>query len=419
MKAGETKIVAGLEVGSSKVLIVIGQIFPDGIINIIGTGETEAKGVDKGKVIDLNALVESIRIAVRKAEDMADCEIRNVLLAVSGQSIQCQNESGMCIVGSAEITEYHIEEALYTAKSIKLNDDIQLLHAIPQDYVIDGRADVKNPKGLSAGRLSAHVHLITCNSDEVKNLIKAVEQTGLMVEQLVFSGLASSYAVVTEEEKELGVCLVDFGAGTMEISLYTDSYLRYSMVIPYGGNLITHDIARGLSISKQDSELIKLKYGTVLETDVLKNETISIPSLGGREDRIIDKGLLAQIIEARYVELFQHLNTKINEMQNDLRAKKINSDIGAGLILTGGAAEINGVIECAQQELDMSVRIGAPKNIEGLTDYVDSPTTSTAVGLLHYYHFQKDLFTSDARKKKSNFLLRGMKKIWGFINNEL
>lgn len=417
MKIGETEIVAGLEIGSSKILIVIGQIFPDGVINIIGKGEAPSAGVSKGVVTDLNALSQSIQIARQKAEDMADYTIENVLLAVSGESIECRNESGMCTVGSFEITESHIEEAIYTAKSIKLNDDTRLLHVIPQDYIIDGRADVNDPKGLSASRLGAHVHLITCNSDMIKNLVKSLDKIELTPKHLIFSGLASSYSVITDEEKELGVCIVDFGAGTMEISLYTGSYLRYSMVIPYGGSLITHDISFGLSTSKQDAEAIKIKYGSVLESNRTNYEIIEVPGLGGREDKMIDNSTLTDIIQARYVELFQHLKTKITEMQQELLANNVKYDIGAGIILTGGAATVKGIIECAKKELKYDVRVGYPTKVEGLTDYVSLPSCSTAVGLLHYY--QKERLSASLNNKKSPFLVSGFKKIFSFIKKEL
>lgn len=417
MKTGETEIVAGLEIGSSKILMVIGQIFPDGVINIIGKGEASSAGVNKGIVTDLNALSQSIQIARQKAEDMADYTVNTVLLAISGESIECRNESGMCTVGSFEITEAHIEEAIHTAKSIKLNDDMRLLHVIPQDYVIDGRADVNDPKGLSASRLGAHVHLITCNSDMVKNLVKSLEKINLSVKDLIFSGLASSYAVVTDEEKELGVCVVDFGAGAMEISLYTSSYLRYSMVIPYGGSLITHDISCGLSTSKQDAETLKLKYGSVSESDCTNYEMIEVPGLGGREDKSVNNSVLTEIIMARYVELFRYLKTKITAMQKELYTNNINYELGAGIILTGGAAEIKGVVDCAKQELKFDVRVGYPKNVAGLTDYVSFPSCSTAVGLLHYY--QKELLNGSSNHKKANLFMSGFKKIFKFVNKEL
>lgn len=417
MKKGDTEIIAGMEIGSAKVMVVIGQIFPDGVINIIGKGEAVSHGVDKGVVTDLNALSESIKSAVRIAEDMADCELKSVLLSISGAHIECRNESGMCIVGSTEITEYHIDEAIQTAKSLKLTDNKQLLHAIAQDYVIDGRADVKNPKGLSAGRLSAHVHLVTCDVDMIKNMSKAVEKSGLAVDQFVFSGLASSYAVVTEDEKELGVCLVDFGAGTMDVSIYTNGYLRYSMALPYGGNLITNDIARGLSTSKQDAELLKIKFGAALKTTDLSDEVIEIHGLGGRADRSIDKNTLVEIIEARYAELFQFLKMKIAQVQSELKAQKMDCDINAGIILTGGAAQIQNAMVCARKELGMDVRIGAPQNIEGLTDCVCAPVCSTSVGLLHYY--QKEMFNSCNVTKKDHFIISGFKKLMNFVRKEL
>lgn len=416
MKAVDKKLVVGLEVGSSKVLALVGEVLPDQMVNIIGRGQSVSKGVDKGAVNDLESVVSAIELAISQAEIMSDCEIASVYLALSGQHIKCQNETGMISLNNAEVTDDDVENVIHTAKSIKIPNENRLLHAIPQDFIIDEQEGIRNPVGLSAMRLKANVSLITCHNDMAKNIIKAVEKCDLKVEEVIFSGLASSYAVATDDEKDLGVCVIDMGAGTMDITIYTDGYLRHSLVIPYAGNVVTSDIAYAFGTPFSDAEQIKIKYGCASSELVGKDEVIEVPSVGGRPTRSVQRKILADIIEPRYVELFTFVRSKLNEFQNDLKAKNIKHQLAAGVILTGGAAQIKGVTKCAEQVFRSQVRIGEPIDITGLSDYAQKPYCSTAVGLLHYV--KSNVIVNEKYSPKVSSLGQLFGKIGSWIKKE-
>ena len=233
IKATDRKLVVGLEIGTAKVAALVGEVLPDGMVNIIGVGSCPSRGMDKGGVNDLESVVKCVQRAIDQAELMADCQISSVYLALSGKHISCQNEIGMVPISEEEVTQEDVENVVHTAKSVRVRDEHRVLHVIPQEYAIDYQEGIKNPVGLSGVRMQAKVHLITCHNDMAKNIVKAVERCGLKVDQLIFAGLASSYSVLTEDERELGVCVVDIGGGTMDIAVYTGGALRHTKVIPY------------------------------------------------------------------------------------------------------------------------------------------------------------------------------------------
>lgn len=418
----EKKLVVGLEVGSSKVLALVGEVLPEHDVNIIGRGQAVSKGVNKGAVNDLESVVKAIQLAISQAEEMADCEISSVHLALSGQHIKCQNEIGQMTIGNEEVNLQDIEEVIYNAKSIKIPNEHRLLHAIPQDFIIDEQEGIRNPVGLSAVRLKANVHLITCHNDMAKNIIKAVEKCNIKVDEMVFSGLASSYAVATEDEKDLGVCVIDMGADTMDITVYTDGYLRSSLVIPYSGNNVTRDIAYAFRTPFSDAEQIKIKYGSAFSESFDNNDVIEVPSVGGRPTRSVQRKVLSDIIEPRYVELFTLVRKELISLQKDLKAKNIKHQLAAGVILTGGAAQIKSGIQCAEKVFKTQVRIGYPIDVIGLTDYVDKSDCSTAVGLLHYA--KRNLANEELYgygRLKKNFVKNASEKInkWvGWVKKE-
>ncbi len=384
MKATEKKLVVGLEVGTSKVLTLVGEVLPDGIVNIIGVGHCPSKGVDKGGVNDLESVVKSIQRAVDQAELMADCQISSVYLALSGKHIRCQNEIGMVPIAEGEVSSDDVENVVHTAKSVRILDEHRILHVIAQEYSIDLQEGIKNPIGLSGVRIKSKVHLITCHNDMAKNIVKAVERCGLKVDQLIFSGLASSDAVLTDDEKELGACVIDMGSGTMDITVYTGGALRHSVVIPYAGNVVTSDIAYAFGTPPMDAENIKIKYGCAVGSLVGKDEVIDVPSVGGRPSRTLQRQTLADVIEPRYIELLSLVQKELTVLQENLKQQNVKHQLAAGIVLTGGAAQIKGLVECAEKVFQNQVRIGYPLNISGLTDYVQKPYCSTAVGLLHY-----------------------------------
>ncbi len=384
MRATDRKLVVGLEIGTSKVSVLVGEVLPDGMVNIIGAGSCASRGMDKGGVNDLEAVVKCVQRAVDQAELMADCQISSAYLALSGKHISCQNEIGMVPISEEDVTQEDVDNVVHTAKSVRMRDEHRVLHVIPQEYAIDYQEGIKNPIGLSGVRMQAKVHLITCHNDMAKNIVKAVERCGLKVDQLIFAGVAASYAVLTEDERELGVCVVDMGGGTMDIVVYTAGALRHSKVIPYAGNVVTSDIAYAFGTPPTDAETIKVKYGCALGAMVSKDENVEVPSVGGRPPRSLQRQTLAEVIEPRYIELLNLINDEILQLQEQLRQQGIKYHLAAGVVLTGGAAQIDGLVECAERVFHAQVRIGQPSNITGLTDYVQEPYYSTPVGLLHY-----------------------------------
>lgn len=384
IKATARKLVVGLDIGTTKVATLVGEVLPDSIVNIIGVGSCPSRGMYKGGVNDLELVVKCVQRTIDQAELMADCQISSVYLALSGKHISCQNEIGIVPISEEDVTQEDIENVVHTAKSVRIRDEYRILHVIPQDYAIDYQEGIKNPIGLSGVRMQAKVHLITCHNDMAKNIVKAVERCRLKVDQLIFAGLASSYAVLTEDERELGVCVVDIGGGTMDMAIYTAGALRYSKVIPYAGNVVTSDIAYAFGTPPIDAEAIKIRHGCALGSVVSKDENIEVPSVGGRPPRSLQRQTLAEVIEPRYTELLNLVNDEILQIQEQLRAQGVKHHLAAGILLTGGAAQIDGLAACAQRVFHSQVRIGQPLNISGLTDYAQVPYYSTAVGLLHY-----------------------------------
>lgn len=400
-KTADRNLIVGLDIGTTKVAVLVGEVLPDGEINIIGLGTHSARGMDKGGVNDLESVVKSLQRAVDEAEMMADCHISSVFLGVSGRHIECRNEKGMVPISDEEVSQEDVDNVIHTAKSVRLPEEHRVLHVLPQEYSIDYQEGIKNPIGLSGVRMGAKVHLITCHNDMVKNIEKCVERVGLRVDQLIFSALASSYAVLTDDEKELGVCVVDMGGGTMDIAMFTGGALRYSKVIPYAGNTVTSDIAYAFGTPPVDAEAIKVRYGSALGRLVSKEDTIEVPSVGGRAARSLQRQTLAEVIEPRYSELLGLVQDEISRMQNELRTQGVKHQLAAGVVLTGGAAQIEGIVECAEQIFQCQVRVGEPENIRGLTDYVQAPVFSTAVGLLQYGKLHQSKGSRDSNVKAS------------------
>ena len=400
-KTADRNLIVGLDIGTTKVAVLVGEVLPDGEINIIGLGTHSARGMDKGGVNDLESVVKSLQRAVDEAEMMADCHISSVFLGVSGRHIECRNEKGMVPISDEEVSQEDVDNVIHTAKSVRLPEEHRVLHVLPQEYSIDYQEGIKNPIGLSGVRMGAKVHLITCHNDMVRNIEKCVERVGLRVEQLIFSALASSYAVLTPDEKELGVCVVDMGGGTMDIAMFTGGALRYSKVIPYAGNTVTSDIAYAFGTPPVAAEAIKVRYGSALGRLVSKEDTIEVPSVGGRPARSLQRQTLAEVIEPRYCELLGLVQDEISKMQNELRAQGVKHQLAAGVVLTGGAAQIEGIVECAEQIFQCQVRVGEPENVRGLTDYVQAPVFSTAVGLLQYGKLHQSKGSRDSNVKAS------------------
>ena len=415
----EPKVIVGLEVGTSKVVAVVGEVLPDGVVNVLGVGSCPSKGIDRGSITDLDAVVNSIQRAIEAAESMADCQIMSVTLAITGEHIQSLNESGFVAISENEVTQDEIDDALHTASSVKLPEGLSLLHIIPQEYAVDKQVNIKNPLGLQGVRLKANVHLIACHQDWQNNLKKAVERCGLQVDKVVFSGFAATHS---EDEKDLGVCLVDFGAGTMNMMVYTNGSLRFSKVIPYAGNIVTNDIAHACTVSRAEAERIKVNYASALYPARLHGDKkIEVASIGGRAPRALTKSDLSLITSARYIELLGVVKDELDKLKADLETKHIKFELIAGVVITGGGAQIEDLKDCASSVFGCQVRIGSPLNITGLTDYVNRPQYSTVVGLLQYHHQNSDNdpvdsnYGDEALGKK---FWKGLKNIFNKVKSE-
>jgi cell division protein FtsA len=376
-KAMERDLIVGLDIGTSVIKAIVGELLDDDSISIIGVGTHKSRGMDKGGVNDLNLVVQSVKQAVNEMELMADCSVSSVFMSISGRHVQCQNESGMVPINNQEVTQDDVDNVIHAARSVPMAAERKLLHVLPQEFVIDVQEGIKNPIGMSGVRMEAAAHIITCADDMAKNLVKCIESCDLSVDQTIFSALASSYAVLTDDERELGVCVVDIGGGTMDIVIYTDGAIRHTAVIPLGGNQITSDIAKIFRTPMSNAEDIKTNYACALKDMVSMEESIEVPSVGGRPARVMSRHTLAEVIEPRYQELFELAYEQI-------KASGLEEQIAAGLVITGGTAKMEGAVEFAEEIFQMPVRVGKPHSVKGLAEYVDDACFATAVGLLQY-----------------------------------
>jgi len=376
-KSMERNLIVGLDIGTSVIKAVVGEVLDDESISIVGVGTHKSRGMDKGGVNDLNLVVQSIRHAVNEMELMADCHVSSVFMSISGRHVQCQNETGMVPINNQEVTQDDVDNVIHAARSVPMAAERKLLHVLPQEFVIDVQEGIKNPIGMSGVRMVAAAHIITCADDMAKNLVKCVESCDLSVDQTIFSALASSYAVLTDDERELGVCVIDIGGGTIDIVIYTDGAIRHSAVIPLAGNQITSDIAKIFRTPMSNAEDIKIKYACALKDMVSMDDSIEVPSVGGRPARVMSRHTLAEVIEPRYQELFELAFEQI-------QASGLEDQIAAGMVITGGTAKMQGAVEFAEEIFQMPVRVGKPHSVKGLSEYVDDPCFATAVGLLQY-----------------------------------
>ncbi|NRA61564.1 MAG: cell division protein FtsA [Psychrobium sp.] len=377
-KVSERDLIVGLDIGTSTVKVVIGEILVDGGLSIVGIGSQASKGMEKAGVNDLDSVVKTVQRALDEAELMADCQITSVNLSISGKHIACQNEKGMVSINDDEVTPYDVDNVIHTARSVKISDDRRILHVMPTEYAIDVQEGIKSPIGMSGMRMEAQVHMVTCASDMAKNIEKCVQRCGLEVDELVFSAIASSYAVLTDDEKDLGVCLVDMGGGTMDIAVFTNGSLRHSAVIPVAGAQVTSDIAQIFRTPMTHAEQIKIKHACAMSQLVSQEDNIEVPSVGGRPTRTMSRHTLAEVVEPRYKELFELVLTELHQ------AGFSDEQVAAGIVLTGGTAKIEGAIDFAEACFGMPVRLASPIPVKGLNDYIQDPSYAAGVGLLHY-----------------------------------
>ncbi|MDI6780726.1 MAG: cell division protein FtsA [bacterium] len=375
MPKGE--IVVGLDIGTTKICTIIGEIDGDRM-EIIGVGTAPSHGLKKGVVVNIDSTIKSVENAVSEAELMAGVEVSSVYAGIAGSHIKGINSHGVIAISRGrEVTSADVERVIDAAKAVSIPLDREIIHVLPQQFIIDGQDGIKEPIGMSGTRLEVELHIVTGAVTSAQNIVKCVNRSGFEVDDLVLEPLASSYAVLTEDEKDLGVVLVDIGGGTTDIGIFIDGSIWHTSVLSIGGDNVTKDISVGLRAPVVDAEKIKIRYGCATPSLVKDDETIEIPSVGERRPRTLPRQVLSEIIEPRMEEIFSLINQEI-------RMTGYENMIASGIVLTGGASMLNGSAELAEKIFDLPVRIGVPKGVAGLSDVISSPVYATGVGLVLY-----------------------------------
>jgi cell division protein FtsA len=375
-KRSDRNLVIGLDIGTSKVVALVGEASGDAI-EVLGIGSQPSRGLKKGVVVNIESTVQSIQRAVEEAELMAGCEIHSVYAGIAGSHVRSLNSHGVVAIRDREVTHGDVEHVIDAAKAVAIPADQKILHVLPQEFIIDGQEGIRDPIGMSGVRLEAKVHIVTGADSAAQNIEKCIQRCGLEVEDIVLEQLASSFAVLTEDEKELGVCLIDVGGGTTDIAVFSAGAIRHTAVIPIAGDQVTNDIAVSMRTPTQHAEDIKVRYACALSQLANPDETIEVPSVGERPARRLARQTLAEVIEPRYEELF-------GLVREELRRSGFEEQIAAGIVLTGGSAKMEGAIELAEEVFHMPVRLGVPQQVDGLAEVVRNPIFSTSVGLLLY-----------------------------------
>ena len=381
-KKAEKNLIVGLDIGTSKVVAIVGEVRPDGEIEIIGIGSHPSRGLKKGVVVNIESTVQSIQRAVEEAELMAACEIHSVHAGIAGSHIRSLNSHGIVAIKDREVTHGDMERVIDAARAVAIPADQKILHILPQEFIIDEQEGIKEPVGMSGVRLEARVHIVTGAVSAAQNIVKCVRRCGLEVDDLILEQLSSSYAVLSEDEKELGVCLVDIGGGTTDIAVFTEGSIRHTAVIPIAGDQVTNDIAVAMRTPTQHAEDIKIKYACALTQLAASDETIEVPSIGDRPARRLSRQTLAEVVEPRYEELLVLI-------QSELSRSGFEDLIAGGVVLTGGSSKMEGLIELAEEIFHMPVRLGVPRYVTGLVDVVRNPIYATGVGLLLFGHHNR------------------------------
>jgi cell division protein FtsA len=371
----QRNLIIGLDIGTSKVVAIVAELMPDETMNIIGLGQYVSRGLKKGVVINIDSTVNAIQRAIEEAELMADCTIKDVFTGIAGSHVQSINSRGMVKIKDAEVTQADVTRVIETAQAIALPSDQQILHILTQEFIIDGQEDVREPLGMSGMKLEVKVHIVTGAVAAAQNIVKSIKRCGLEVSDLILQPLASSEAVLTEDEKELGVCLIDIGGGTTDIAVFKQGSIRHTAVIPIAGDQITNDVAVALRTPTQFAEEIKINHGCALRQLADPREVVEVQGTDGREPRQLSVQTLTEVIEPRVVELYEFV-------LSELRRSGFEEMIASGVVITGGSAKMKGMIELGEEIFHMPVRLGLPKYVGGLSEVVNNPRYSTGVGLL-------------------------------------
>ncbi|PCM43836.1 cell division protein FtsA [Marinobacter sp. ANT_B65] len=406
MSSVETEnMIVGLDIGTSKVVAIVGKRKMDGTIEVVGIGSHPSRGLKRGVVVNIETTVLAIQRAVEEAELMAGCRIHSVYAGIAGSHIKSLNSHGIVAIRDREVTQADIDRVIDAAQAVAIPADQKILHILPQEFVIDSQEGIKEPMGMSGVRLEAKVHLVTCAVNAAQNIEKCIRRCGLEADDIILEQLASSHAILTEDEKELGVCVVDMGGGTTDIAVFTGGAIRHTAVIPIAGDQVTNDIAMALRTPTQNAEEIKIKYACALTQLAGADETIKVPSVGDRAPRDLSRQALAEVVEPRYEELF-------TLVQSELRRSGFEDLVPAGIVITGGSSTMEGVVELAEEIFHMPVRLACPHAVSGMTEVVNNPIYATGVGLLIHGFRQMDLGRAPVLKGEDAPSLFERMKAW-------
>jgi len=376
-KKEDRNLIVGLDIGTSKIVALVGEIKLDGTLEIVGVGQHPSTGLKRGVVVNIESTVQSIQRAVEEAELMAGCNIRSVFAGIAGSHVRSLNSHGIVAIKDSEVTQGDVDRVIDAAKAVAIPADQKILHILPQEFIIDNQGGIHEPINMSGVRLEANVHMVTGAVSAAQNISKSVKRCGLEVSDIILEQLASSHAVLTEDEKELGVCLIDIGAGTTDIAIFTKGAISHTAVIPIAGDQVTNDIAMALRTPTKSAEEIKRKYAAVLIHKTSTNQMIEVPSINDRPCRKVSTKALADVVSARYEEL-------LTLVKHELNRSGFNDLLAAGIVMTGGASNVEGVIELAETIFEMPVHSGRPERVENLPDLINDPSYATSVGLLLY-----------------------------------
>jgi cell division protein FtsA len=371
----DKNLIVGLDIGTSKIVAIVAELQPEGTLKVIGLGQHVSRGLKKGVVVNIESTMQSIQRALEEAELMADCKINNVYTGIAGSHIKSLNSHGMVKIKDAEVTQMDVDRVIETARAIALPADQQILHILTQEFIIDGQEDVREPLGMSGMKLEVKVHIVTGAVAAAQNIVKCIKRCGIEVSDLILQPLASSLAVLTEDEKELGVCLVDIGGGTTDIAVFKQGAIRHTAVVPIAGDQMTNDVAVAFRTPTQSAEDIKIKHGCALRQLADPREVVEVPGVDGRDPRQLSVQTLAEVLEPRVVELYELV-------LNELRRSGMEDMIASGIVITGGSSMMRGMVELGEEIFHMPVRLGMPRYVGGLSEVVSNPRYATGVGLV-------------------------------------
>lgn len=397
-------LLVGIDIGTSKVVTLVGELTTDGKLNVIGFGSHPSQGLKRGVVVNIESTVQSIQRSVEDAELMAGCEIYSAYTGIAGSHIRSINSHGIVAIRESEVSQNDVERVIDAAKAIAIPADQKILHVLPQEFIIDHQNSIREPVGMSGVRLEAKVHIVTGAVSAAQNIIKCMKRCGLQTSDIVLEQFASSQSILTEDEKELGVCMIDIGGGTSDIAIFTEGAIRHTAVIPIAGDQVTNDIAIALRTPTRNAEEIKIKHGCALQDLVDTNHMIDIPTMGERAAKRLPARALAEVVEARYEELFTLAHA-------ELRRSGLEELMAAGIVLTGGASKILGAQELAERIFKIPVRVGRPHNVSGLSDIIHNPIYATGVGLLVYGQQQR------LNQREVVISQPSMKSLWSRMKN--